>query len=163
MIWWLLAAASAFAQQDQALCLPCHSEHQKEFLTHKHASKGLTCTLCHGPSDQHRKASGAASPDKVAAPDEIPALCGGCHPAPRRAYEQSEHGKLVLAGSKIRAPHCGTCHGVHGPRSVEAMRRQCARCHLQLPTACQAKSPGPAAKLSCTACHHPHTQVRGSG
>ncbi|MBI3682296.1 MAG: hypothetical protein HY235_18105 [Acidobacteria bacterium] len=75
-------------------CVPCHTEHSEALKTHKHFAKGVGCEVCHGASQQHRNAVGAAAPDRVAAPEEVPALCGGCHLAERQAYESGMHGKL---------------------------------------------------------------------
>ena len=50
----------------------------------------------------------------------------------------SKHGQLVLAKAKVRAPHCGTCHGVHSVRTPQGIEAQCKRCHAQLPASCAA-------------------------
>jgi hypothetical protein len=75
---WLLVlwAPALFAQKTQEYCAPCHAEQVSDFETHPHFAKGLSCDACHGQSVKHRTSTGAASPDKVAAPDEVPALCG---------------------------------------------------------------------------------------
>jgi hypothetical protein len=152
--------AAALGQPAGKQCLPCHSEHVDDLKTHKHAAKQVGCEVCHGPSQVHRNAVGAAAPDRVAAPDEVPALCGGCHVEQRKEYDSSKHGKLVLAKSKTRAANCGTCHGVHSVRGAAAMKKQCDRCHAPLPAACKVTSPVAADKLVCTACHSPHLLAR---
>lgn len=150
----LLLAALAGAQQP---CAPCHSEQIEEVASHKHGSKGVACAVCHGASQKHREAVGAAPPDQVAAPNEVPALCGTCHAGQRKVYSESKHGKLVLALSKTRAANCATCHGVHSARWAAAMERQCARCHAELPASCKAKPARVNARLSCGGCHNPHS------
>ncbi|HYI93086.1 MAG TPA: cytochrome c3 family protein [Bryobacteraceae bacterium] len=144
------------------LCQSCHAEYVDDVKSHKHGARGISCEACHGVSTQHRNSVGASSPDKVAAPDEVPALCGTCHQEQRKLYATSAHGKLVAASSKTRAANCGTCHGVHAQRNETAMKRQCDRCHTTLPAACVAKPlvAVAAGKLSCAGCHNPHTLAR---
>ncbi|HYM09152.1 MAG TPA: hypothetical protein VEU62_00395 [Bryobacterales bacterium] len=159
----LLAAMAAplSAQKQHEMCGACHTERVKDFLTHPHFQKGIECDACHGESKAHRTSLGHTEPDKVAAPAEIPALCGGCHPGKEKTtiqaqYLASKHGRLVVENSKVRAPHCGTCHGVHDVRTGKAMERQCRRCHDRLPAACSA-APARQAALVCAACHNPHS------
>ncbi len=143
------------AQEIAKACAACHTDQFEELQTHKHFSKSVFCDTCHGTSEQHRNAVGATPPDKVAAPEAQPGLCGTCHPAQRKPYEGSKHGVLVLAKSKTRAASCGTCHGVHSARNAGGMLRQCERCHAELPAACK-KEGGEAGKLVCAGCHEPH-------
>lgn len=157
LVLWI---AAAFGQEIGKQCLPCHSEHVGDLKTHKHAARQVGCEVCHGPSQVHRNAVGAAAPDRVAAPEEVPALCGGCHVQQRKEYEGSKHGKLVLARSKTRAANCGTCHGVHSLRDASAMKKQCDRCHASLPAACTSTPQGTAGKLVCASCHSPHLLAR---
>src|SRR3989442_15907428 len=94
----LLAACAVplLSQPDHEACKACHTEEFDDFKSHPHFAKGLSCDACHGPSLKHRQAEGHAAPDKVAAPDEVPTLCGACHAAQRKEYEQSKHAQLVL-------------------------------------------------------------------
>jgi hypothetical protein len=114
------------AQKTHEFCAPCHSEQVADFQTHPHFQKGLSCDACHGPSVKHRTSTGAVPPDRVAAPDEVPALCGGCHAAEAKEFLDSKHGKLVMARSKVKAANCTTCHGVHNLRMPQA---SCMSCH----------------------------------
>ncbi|MCS7024572.1 MAG: cytochrome c3 family protein [Bryobacteraceae bacterium] len=152
-----LAVVAAWAQELGTSCLPCHSEHVADVRAHKHGARQVGCEVCHGVSETHRNASGGVAPDRVAAPDEVPLLCGGCHGEERKQYLASKHGKLVMARSKIRAPSCGVCHGVHAQRNAVAMRRQCDRCHTDLPASCKPGQAPPAGKLVCAQCHAPHS------
>ncbi|MDX1983953.1 MAG: cytochrome c3 family protein [Bryobacteraceae bacterium] len=156
----LLLAALASPQEPGALCATCHSEHAEDLRSHKHFAAKLSCEVCHGASEKHRKAVGAAAPDRVAAPDEVPALCGGCHAPQQKTYVASTHGKLVLARSSKRAANCGACHGVHAPRWAAAMERQCARCHESLPQSCKGAPRQVNARLACAGCHEPHSLAR---
>lgn len=157
----LLAAASLAAQKPHELCAVCHSETAADFLAHPHFQKGLNCDTCHGVSARHRASQGHTEPDRVAVPHEIPALCGGCHTGKQARpilaqYSESKHGRLVLEQSKVRAPHCATCHGVHSVRQGKAVETQCRRCHTSLPASCSYQPPR-AAAVACAACHAPHT------
>jgi hypothetical protein len=111
-------------QKTPEFCAPCHSEQVADFQNHAHFKKGLSCDACHGPSVKHRTSTGAVPPDRVAAPDEVPALCGGCHSAELKEFLESKHGQLVMARSKVKAANCTTCHGVHSLR-----KPQCLSCH----------------------------------
>jgi hypothetical protein len=156
----LLLGSWGAAQEVGKLCASCHTEHVADLQSHKHAAKGISCEVCHGESKPHRNAVGATAPDRVASPSEVPALCGSCHPGQKKAYEPSAHGKLVLADSKTRAAQCATCHGVHAPRNAVAMKRQCDRCHAELPAACKQPVTVAQDKLACASCHDPHTLAK---
>ena len=161
-------AVLGFAQQPvHELCKPCHSEITADFLSHPHAKAALSCDTCHGASVRHRESGGGADPDRVAAPDEVPALCGACHdhavanasgPATTllSQYNSSKHGVFVAERSKVRAPHCATCHGEHRLRTARAIQLSCTRCHDQLPQACSGAAPSQASAVRCANCHRPH-------
>jgi hypothetical protein len=157
----LLTSPARAEDKAHELCAVCHGETVQDFLTHPHSQKGLDCNSCHGESVKHRTSQGHSEPDRIAAPHEVPALCGRCHSGEAASsipaqYSESKHGKLVLAKSKVRAPHCGTCHGVHSVRSGKGMESQCQRCHSQLPVSCTATHTGSRSAVSCVRCHVPH-------
>jgi Cytochrome c7 and related cytochrome c len=159
---WLASPARS-DEKPHELCAVCHGETVQDSLTHPHAQKGFDCDTCHGASVKHSTSQGHAEPDRIAAPHEIPALCGDCHKGTGVAsvlaqYSESRHGKLVLAKAKVRAPHCGTCHGVHNVRTGQAMENQCRRCHSQLPASCSSSDTVVSSKpvVSCVRCHVPH-------
>jgi hypothetical protein len=156
----LLLASISWTQEFGKFCAPCHSEQLERVKTHRHFGKGVACEICHGASVAHRTSIGASSPDNVAAPDEVSALCGECHADARKDYDASKHGKLVAARSKTKSANCGTCHGVHESRKGEVMKRQCDRCHESLPASCQKKVEVSANRLVCAACHVPHTLAK---
>lgn len=143
--------SSLQAQKTHDYCAPCHGEQVTDFKTHPHFAKGLSCDICHGESLKHRTSTGAAPPDRVAAPDEVPALCGTCHAPEGKQYAASKHGKLVLAQAKVKSPNCATCHGVHNLRTVKQTEQQCNRCHVSLPASCK--------PVGCVTCHKPHLML----
>ena len=149
----LLLTLPLAAQKVHEICNTCHAEQVADFQKHKHFTKSLSCDICHGPSERHRNSNGAVAPDRVAAPDEIPALCGACHTVENQAYSTSKHAKLVLARSKVKAAHCATCHSNHAPRTIIQTLIQCNRCHSALP----AQHPKFAVEATCLTCHDRHT------
>jgi hypothetical protein len=152
----LIAVSTAIlAQKVHTLCQACHSEQVSDFLKHPHAEKALSCDACHGSSAKHREASGGAPPDKVAGPQEVPALCGGCHSAQLKQFQPSKHSQILAAAGRVRAPNCGTCHGVHAKNMAVQMQARCQRCHTQLPAACKVE-PAQANTVRCNECHEPH-------
>ncbi len=159
----VLLTLPLFGQKTHELCVACHQEQVADFKTHPHFEKGLSCDACHGASVKHRTAQGETPPDRVAAPDEVAALCGTCHGAEQKSYLTSKHAKLVMEHSKTRSPNCATCHGVHAPRAAAAIEAQCGRCHTALPEACK-KPVAHTAKVSCLGCHVNHSmKVTGGG
>lgn len=164
----LLAAplTAATPEKLHELCAVCHKEIAEDFLTHPHFKQNMECNVCHGESVGHRNSEGHQQPDRVASASEIPGLCGPCHRGKAAKsilaeYLESTHGKLVLAQSKTRAPHCGTCHGVHRVLTAKEMESQCKRCHTQLPAACSAPRPK-TTPVSCAACHSAHVFSRAA-
>jgi Cytochrome c3 len=154
-LFLLVVTLPGLAQKTHEFCASCHSEQVADFQTHPHFQKGLSCDACHGASVKHRTSTGAVPPDRVAAPDEVPALCGGCHGAEQKEYLASAHGKLVVSRSKTKAANCATCHGVHNLRNAKQTQLQCGRCHAML----AASHPAVTAGASCMSCHAKHTLV----
>jgi hypothetical protein len=151
----LLLALAVQAQRVQTLCQPCHSEQVADFLKHPHNAKALSCDACHGASAKHREAAGGAPPDRIAGPQEVPALCGGCHTIQKEHFDTSKHAKVLAAAGKVKAPNCGTCHGVHAPNTPVQIEARCNRCHTQLPEACKAQVTATAG-LRCIQCLDTH-------
>ena len=146
----ILLAIPLLGQKTQEYCAPCHAEQLGDFETHPHAAKGLSCDACHGTSVKHRTTTGGAPPDRVAAPDEVPALCGTCHPAEKKDYLTTKHATLVMSRAAAKSANCATCHGVHALRTAKETQQQCLKCHTTLPASCKPES-------SCVSCHVPHT------
>jgi Cytochrome c3 len=157
----LLQAGILSDEKTHDLCKVCHGETVQDFLSHPHSKNGLDCSTCHGESVKHRSSQGHTEPDRIAAPDEVPALCGGCHAGKgsttiQAQYSSSKHGQRVLAKARVRAPHCGTCHGSHSLRALQAVQAQCKRCHVPLPASCAATPASAKARVSCANCHAAH-------
>jgi len=148
----LLCAWPVLAQKTHEFCAACHTEQVTDFQSHPHFQKNLSCDICHGASVKHRTSTGAAAPDRVAAPDEVPALCGTCHEAALKEYLTSKHAALLAQRAKVKTANCGGCHGVHGFRAAAQIERQCHRCHSSLPA-----SHPKMQNASCTSCHAKHT------
>jgi cytochrome b subunit of formate dehydrogenase len=93
-----------------------------------------TCSDCHS---SHAVLSGRNSRSKTNHWN-IPATCGACHSEIAKVYNESVHGKAVVAGSPD-APVCTDCHGEHNilaptdPESTVSPGRvsvvTCGRCH----------------------------------
>ena len=145
-----LALWPAAAQKPHEFCNACHQSQVADLQKHIHFVKGVDCDACHGASTKHRESTGNVPPDRVAAPDEVPALCGTCHSRERQDYASSKHGQLVAARAKVRSANCAHCHGVHAPRKGTAIQAACARCHASPPAACNRQA-------ACASCHAPHT------
>ena len=148
----LLCSLPLGAQKTHEYCAPCHAEQVADLQTHPHFAKGLSCDACHGQSVKHRTSTGAASPDRVAAPDEVPALCGTCHPAQKKAYLTTKHAALVMERTQVKSANCATCHGVHSLRTAKQTQQQCLKCHTMLPASCKPEA-------TCVSCHVPHTMT----
>jgi hypothetical protein len=148
-------SSAAQNQPVHTLCSACHSEQVEDFLKHPHAAKALSCDACHGTSVKHRQASGGAPPDRVAGPQEVPGLCGTCHIPQKAQFDKSKHAAVLALAGRVRAPNCGTCHGVHVKNTPAQIDSRCARCHTQLPPSCKPD-------VRCVSCHDKHTNVRAS-
>ena len=150
----IVVAVALHAQPVHNLCQACHSEQVEDFLTHPHATKSLSCDACHGKSIKHREASGGAPPDRVAGPQEVPGLCGTCHAPIKKLFDTSKHAAVLAEASRVRAPSCGTCHGVHARNTLKQIEVRCSRCHEQLPAVCKADAGG----FACD----PHTLAKAA-
>jgi hypothetical protein len=91
------------------------------------------CSDCHGnhailPADQPKSATHRQN---------IPTLCGKCHPGILEQYEKSVHGK-GMRGGIADSPVCTDCHGEHmiarpsdpsSPVNARNIPKTCAACH----------------------------------
>ena len=152
-IWLLILLAQPPTHQQ---CQQCHTEAASDVESHPHFAKAVSCDACHGKSEKHVAATGHAAPDRVATREQVPPLCGTCHPAQRKAYDTSRHSAVLKAGQK--SAHCATCHGNHSLRTTKAIQTSCARCHPKLPDACAASQgcdPHTLTSLAASLIHRP--------
>jgi cytochrome b subunit of formate dehydrogenase len=134
-------------------CATCHEDAVRGYQLGVHAAarksgeqQAPTCTACHGSPHQILSASDPNSPVSHV---RIPATCAQCHAQkfvmervgfstqPYYSYEESVHGKAVMAGS-TKAAVCTDCHGVHEIRPPSDDKSPifkfnvpatCAKCH----------------------------------
>ncbi len=112
-----------------------------------------SCASCHG--------SHAAKPPTS---DEVVNVCGKCHTATQKLYEESLHARIGDA-----APKCWTCHGTHDiikPSEDNFLHPEplvdqpCGECHVDDTTfrmeAARFESPE---DRRCDTCHHPTSWV----
>lgn len=139
--------AAVFPLNVPKLCASCHADaklmasygiptnqyaiyqtsiHGKQLLE-KQDMRAPTCASCHGSHD--------AKPPQS---NEVVQVCGKCHTATEKLYEESRHSKLAGVG-----PICLTCHGAHDVVLPDESRFF----HPTQP------------KYDCTTCHDPTTRT----
>ena len=177
------AAAKALPQR----CATCHENavHGYQLGVHAVARKdgdkaAPTCTACHGGPHQILAAS---DPDSPVSHIHIPNTCAKCHAQkfvmeragfstqPFYSYEESVHGKAVMAGS-TKAAVCTDCHGVHEIRPAKDDQSSifkfnvpatCGKCHEAVGQEFlesihgQAITHGNSQAPVCTDCHGIHS------
>ncbi len=157
-----LASSWRIVDADEA-CVLCHAREVDSVLSEPvtivgrsaHGSiEGMSCANCHGGLRDESTAR-AHDPDAgfVArpAPEEVTAICGGCHADAHRLgqavdslpmdqlqlYEESGHGRALARGNGGAAT-CISCHGTHdiqpatNPESLihpDNMATTCGACH----------------------------------
>jgi len=147
-------SARTFRLNIVATCLRCHKDQALErkydlpdrevMAAYEHSVHGMAskksgllgsavCVDCHGnheilPGDQPRSATHRQN---------IPTMCGKCHPGILEQYDESVHGKGMRAGI-AESPVCTDCHGEHtiakigDPSSSVSHRnlpKTCSACH----------------------------------
>ena len=165
--------AKVFPLNVPALCSSCHSDAARmapygiatdQYAVYAQSVHGVallqnkdtrapTCASCHGSHD--------AQPPTSATVVEV---CGKCHTATQKLYEESRHAQLPAAG-----PQCWTCHGWHDVTQPSSDRffhpltpnYACVTCHdlqthkLRLEVARFAND----ADRRCDTCHHPDSDI----
>lgn len=132
-----LAAASRCADCHFASPYAPAPNHLVAWDRSAHGRNDVGCEKCHGgdattfePILAHRGVLGSSNPASSVHRVNIPRTCGGCHPGPYVAFQDSRHYALVENGDR-RAPTCVTCHDSAGAalQSPKALESQCADCH----------------------------------
>lgn len=168
-------------------CATCHEDAVHGYQVGVHAvarkdgdGQAPTCTACHGGPHQILSASDPNSPVNHI---HIPTTCAQCHgqkfvmeragfsTQPFYSYEESVHGKAVVAGS-TKAAVCTDCHGVHEIRAASDDKSSifkfnvpatCGKCHdavgkeFMQSIHGQAISHGNSQAPVCTDCHGIHS------
>ncbi len=89
-----------------------------------------TCNDCHSAHDIQKR----DNPDSTISKKNIPKTCGKCHMLVEKTYNESIHGKLLVAGDD-RGPTCIQCHSSHqiSPPGRSEFRtdidKKCGNCH----------------------------------
>ena len=107
-------------EEDNASCMICHIDFEKEPLASQHLEAGITCMACHGDSDVHRADEfNIMTPDVIWGRAEIDAFCKQCH----EKHKQPEKVEAFLTQwESKRRPNrrwieresvCTDCHGNH--------------------------------------------------
>lgn len=141
-------------------CARCHAEAIRAHLRSDHGALvsgpgARGCEVCHGPGEEHVRASGRPGTIRVPAPPEQDGLCRDCHrgsPALAR-WDSSDHARAGVA--------CAACHTLLGDPLEPASRRElrvCGGCHaaeaaeFRLPN----RHPLPEGTMACSSCHDVH-------
>lgn len=146
--------ARTFRLNIVAVCLSCHQDavieakyglpDQEEMKAYENSVHGMAlrrsglvgtavCSDCHGnhrilPGDQPRSATHRQN---------IPTLCGKCHPGIQDQYDRSVHGK-GMRGGIAESPVCTDCHGEHRIQKItdpasgvftKNIPKTCSACH----------------------------------
>ena len=139
----LVPAGSAWAQDDDQMCLMCHGDPAmlqgvpqadrllvtpQDLASSVHGTAGVGCTLCH---------QGLPFPHAAA---DVPAVdCAACHSTQGRQHGRSLHGQAASRGDPL-APSCVDCHGGHdiqshrvptSPTATMNIPLLCGECHRE--------------------------------
>ncbi|MGC8642965.1 MAG: ammonia-forming cytochrome c nitrite reductase subunit c552, partial [Isosphaeraceae bacterium] len=101
---------------DNSPCFVCHANFRKEELASTHASNGVGCVSCHGPSIKHRNDEANIIPPDIMIPTEtLEASCTRCHKrhdvAPRLVVERFL--ARNTGHTDLKNLICTSCHGEH--------------------------------------------------
>lgn len=141
----LLSVGMSQAEAASGRCADCHFAnsnpawrwHLSEWDHSPHGQAGIGCERCHGGDPgtfelvlAHRGMLSAHNPASPLHRSNLPRTCGGCHPGPFAAFQESRHYDLLRQGS-LDPPTCVTCHGNVGAYllSPKALAAECSRCH----------------------------------
>lgn len=162
LLWVALVGWPLVAEADEN-CVLCHAREVESVLSEPvaivgesaHGSiEGMSCANCHGGlRDEPTARAHDTDAGFVArpAPDEVTAICGGCHADAHRLgvaaeslpldqlqlYEESGHGRALARGNGAAAT-CVSCHGTHDIRAAsdpeslihpDNIATTCGACH----------------------------------
>jgi hypothetical protein len=162
-------------------CATCHDAAVTQYATSIHAqaraageAEAASCVDCHGTHDIRQKADVASRTHHL----NVPEMCGRCHgpkgrhaPAVFAQFEDSIHGRALLAKGLVVAPNCASCHTAHEVRkksdpASHVFRTNvigtCTTCHEGIKPVyersihAQAVKAGNALAPVCSDCHTAH-------
>ncbi len=151
MVFLVLSASAARAEQTQIACITCHealggyfAKPITEWKSSIHHQFGVTCDRCHGGNPKVKVGNvRQLSPTKFLAIQTAAMskaygfvgkpsgrtlfnMCAKCHAATVRMYSGSIMGKVYL--QKKGGPSCVTCHHAHH-NAIPAVPKVCEQCH----------------------------------
>jgi len=107
----IVAAVAARPKQpvDNSFCYVCHGNYKSEPLARRHLKAKITCSRCHGSSDDHSADEDGLTPPQIMFPkDAINPTCMICHKVEKLAAVAAHEKVLVNRPDK---PACTDCHG----------------------------------------------------
>jgi nitrate/TMAO reductase-like tetraheme cytochrome c subunit len=141
----LFPVINAYANDN---CVECHAD-DKFLVKNKilfdyynywkgsvHEAEGITCTDCHSgdaaakdKETAHAKNFSSLTGKDTQAYKKIPAVCGNCHKAILKNFEESKHYKALQKDKT--SPNCVTCHKSMNTEIYEAhnISEGCKACH----------------------------------
>jgi hypothetical protein len=139
----MLASAPALAATNR--CADCHfarrgsprPAHLLDWDLSAHGRAGVDCEKCHGGDAStfeafaaHQGVLHSTNPASPRHRQNLAKTCGGCHPGPYVAFQDSKHHELLSAGDE-RGPTCQTCHGAVAARLLppRSLAGTCNGCH----------------------------------
>jgi len=152
-----LAVTKMLRQNEQQLCMSCHSETKHQFqqpFHHKVLEGAMKCSDCHN-------AHGGFEQKQARLANGSDAACVKCH--------ADKQGPFTYEHAPVKTEGCAACHTPHGsqnPRMLKSasVAQLCLECHTQDHGVGAQEPIGPAHNLNqhyrdCTTCH---MKVHGS-
>lgn len=169
------------------LCFGCHTTASTVagVFDPEHATPGLGCEACHGPSAKHVKAeerddvsvARPFNPAKLAPRDSVD-FCGACHRTPADVAVQMP-GKIGITAIRFSAYRlersfcwgtsgdarltCIACHNPHEPleKDTASYDSKCLQCHASTGHAAKANQAAACtiASRNCVSCHMPKYEL----